>query len=175
VHGNLNRRGDQSATGSGPTTGCSKPIPTTPDCGDRPLPLGTTIGLEWRTPHDWAATGGPAPLVQSLSLSGPVAPSGGSAMTYANCVGVNFDYMLGVSEDTSGYESGFGGLPRSELFGRRRHFDVTGVLNKHVTNPNPTGVTGTWETKTSTQWKVRFVRLAHPGRRPQPVHPAPLS
>jgi hypothetical protein len=176
--GTLERKGNQQGTTIVPPApgACPQPYLTPEDCGFRAYPTGARLSLMWDRPDDWLSSDGPPPLVPSLHLGGPYVPDATQTMGYQNCIGVNDDYVLGVSTyPAPGYESGFGALSAARIFGKKKHFTVTGHLEKTTTNTEPSFATGSWVTQTSVYWTVRFTRLAHPGKSPQPVDPAPLT
>ena len=134
------------------------------DCGSRSYPRDSQVALHFDTPKSWDDSFyGDPPLVPSLHLAGPTWPAGGPAgLGYQNCPGERDDALLGLhDEDGLAMDSGHGGLPIGTIFGKRKHFTVTGVLNRtshpHVMPP----VTGTHEVTVALRWRVTFTRLAH--------------
>jgi hypothetical protein len=165
--GHLERDGVSDATQvtapSNPSL-CPKPgVPSARDCGERNLPSNARLALRWDTPADWPDMEGPAPLVPSLSITGPFTDSPSTLMQemgFNNCPGILGDYIFGINTN-EGYQTGFAGLPISKLFGRHRSFQVNSHVKRTMPGYLPSGVTGTSPTTTELRWKVQFKRVPH--------------
>ena len=165
VVGTISRNGVSSASGGGSATDpkcTTRPeAPITPDCGTKPYPGGTTIGVGYYTPEDWPYNSGPTPLVPSLVLTGPGAP-GWHGMVYQWCPGANGDEVFrGPIYDPEAPSTGPGGLPPAKLFGTLRSFTVTGRTHDTVDTAKRIGLNGTFPITTETSWKLKFTRVAH--------------
>jgi hypothetical protein len=141
-----------------------KPVP--PDCGTRPYPYGTALGLVWDTPRSWPKNAaGPKPKAPSLHLTGPNLPQLGMGLPFQNCVGESLDYELGINAyPAPNTNDGFAPLPLSTIFGKRKQFQVHGSLDIHTRHPALPQISGTWDTETAVDWTVKFVRLKRPGK-----------
>jgi hypothetical protein len=181
ITGHLERQGQtqNNYVGSPPPPNpmCGKPEKVAPDCGVRPYPYGTALGLVWDTPKSWPKNAaGPRPKVPSLHLVGPNLPQPGMGLPFQNCVGESLDYELGINAyPAPNTNDGFAPLPLSTIFGKRKRFQVHGRLDVHTKHPLLPQLTGTWDTETAVDWTVKFVRLARPGKDPTPITPAPLT
>jgi hypothetical protein len=167
VVGTVSRHGVSYATGGSPAAGpgCGSPEPpVASDCGTKPYPAGSEIGVGYYTPEDWPYHYGGEPLVRSIAISGPAAP-GWHGIVFQWCPGANGDELLrGPVYEPEGAHSTPGGLAPGDLFGRARRLKVTGHGRQTVdTAPNQRGVTGTFPITTTTNWTLTFTRLA---RRP---------
>jgi hypothetical protein len=134
--------------------------PSAPDCGERDLPGGALVGMEWDRPADWPDFAGPAPLAPSIFLVGPFShdPTELShAMSFRDCPGVSPDYLLGLST-SEGYDTGAAALPVSKLFGKQKRFQVHTQLKRTTNSPLVSGVSGSFPVSTQLRWKVEFER-----------------
>ncbi|HTZ87400.1 MAG TPA: hypothetical protein VMB05_12100 [Solirubrobacteraceae bacterium] len=166
--GHLEREGTSQTRGITPPTdpyACPKPgIPTAPECGERELPNGARVALEWDTPAAWPDNGTPVPLAPSLFISGPYSRDPMQmveAMTFKGCPGIPNDYIFGLNTG-QGYDSGSAALPVSTLFGRKPSFQLHAQLDRTSSAPMTEGETGSFPIRTQLRWKAEFKRIPAP-------------
>src|SRR5215467_15397793 len=168
VEGSLERHGSvQSVVDGTPTRA---PCPSTkggdrppPDCGKRPIPDGSLLGIRYWTPEPWDDS--PAPLVPSVFVSGPSVAAWRQQNPYLNCQGINGDDLIGGTLGRTGtVRSNLTALPLHKLFGKSKRF----VVKQHSTvtrdlagKPSGVVISGSTPVTTTITWKLTFIRLPH--------------
>jgi hypothetical protein len=163
VRGTYAREGAiESRPADGGPCGDSEPS----DCAVRRYPAGTKVHVAWLTPGNTPPRSDLTPRSPSLFIGGPLGWDPDPDWPgFGNCPTMEYDGQLGALRGDVP-EAGWGALPPSRAFGRKRQFTVTGGLNDTVdlTTVFPDSfLSGENLVTTKVRWKMRFTRVA---RRP---------
>jgi hypothetical protein len=160
VQGTLTRYGTDSAVVIQPGTpgACPPPEPVPIDCGTKPYPVDSRIGIAtdyWRD-ENVRHSG------DLIYLNGPYSPEWSAGPGFRHCLAMGPDDILAGS--TVGERHALAALLVERVFGKRRHFVVKTQRTEtidHMRDSHLPGVSGTRPTTTTTSWRLRFARVGH--------------
>jgi hypothetical protein len=162
VRGTLTRDGSDAAIVINPGTpgACPPPEPLPRDCGSKPYPADSRIGIAadpWLDQKE-RRTG------DLIYLTGPTSREWMMGPGFRNCLAMGPDDSL-AGPATAGRPA-LAALLVGRVFGTRRRFVVRARRTEtvdHMRNAHTAGISGTRPVTTTTSWRLAFTRLGHRG------------
>lgn len=140
---------------------CPKSLPGSPDCGERILPPGALMYVNYIAPGAWTYPA-PKPTGGVLTLSGPYVQDWFGRPPFQLCGGApGDDTLAGTWYDTPPVRPMTAPLPLAKLFGKAKRITVTyhGSRTVETGHTGPSVLSDLAPVSTQIHWKVTLTRI----------------